>query len=707
MRKKLRVLLAGFMAATAALGLSGRALALPFFPQEAATAGAVRSAEQIAFEGRAYHGNQAECAMTAQQARALAEKLAQLMQEEHHDAYYMDGFEQYAALLDLGNGIPALYYYEGVCESRSDNPYGPGFNGSVSWGTAYGSAWEFKDGELVQFSPGWFYGDYMVYENLSGNGRSGGTYVVPIVDGVVDIYPDEDWGTWVDASQSTAWYEWYLGSYGENYEDAYEDMYAGPNNEYESVLQNPREGCAAGLWEESFVGLEDAIRIWSALNTYAFESEAQEASDPAALLPAQGEANLDGLTPELLRGYAQTLRDLPDIRVNEYSGGSDPVVNFATLVFGEDGTALLWVVPALMSDDWWGNEQYFSSGGASFVGLEHRVFGWDGTDVTSLGDPGADQVRLWPDGIEFMELYSGTDVDGQNWETLYAIENGGLAAAPRWCHAYGWLYEYALEDAGVYGQIPQDLDARRAETRSFVEYKIRSGLWPDLPLDWDSFSTENYMEDCIDFDVYGGEYEAFRQAHEIYDADYDYTYLDMSQSVSFMDIQDSPENWLFAGDLAAVLERLADSLDVPDEPPVGDVDPEDGGDDVEDGQETGEDEEREDDSRPSASENEKDEKEFPTLLVAGIAAGAVAVGGGIGAAVALISRKHRGKAAASETREAAAAIPISQPANGVPVSPAQASSGTQPMAKVPSFCSSCGAKLNPGAKFCSKCGNKL
>lgn len=679
MRKKLCVLLALSMVLTAVLGLAGNALALSPSSDEAGAN----------FTGIAYHGDPALCAMTADEARALAAKLGELM-GTYNDGQYMDGFIRRAALVDMGSGVPALYYYEGVSEGETPNPLGPGLNGTMGFDGWNCSAWEFKDGALVRFAPGWYYDGYMVYEDLSGTGRSGATYVVPIRDGVMELLPDEDGYLQIDYSDCVAWYEWALGSwdeFGEGYDD-YEDMYAGENGEYREVLENPSAGSALGIQWYNYVGLSDAAQIWLALDAYAAAREAADASDPTALVPGYGNVDTDDLSPELLRGYARTLRGLPDTETWEYSDTTAALYNFATLLRGGDGTVLLWVIPAVMDSEWWGNEQYFTYNGAPFIGRDHLLFDWDGANTREIRVPGVNEIRYWPEGVELMEVYYGTDVGGQPWEIMYGVEDGGLAAQPQWCHASGFLDTYLMEDAGLIDWIPADLETRRDVVRTyFDEYMAGRGEWPLLPLDWNTFTSQDMLMDTIDFDVYGGDYLSFRQAHEVYNAQYDYTYLDTSAAGKYSDIERIPGRWMLANELADRLDAMAELLEEESEPPVEDTEDREPDDSEPD---SGESPEKD---SPTAPEDERDgekdggtdrdgredreeKKDLPVGLIVGAAALVpVLVGGAVTAAV-LLSKKRRGKAAKG--------------------------AGGQT-----SICPNCGAPQVPGTNFCTRCGTKL
>lgn len=678
MKKTIRVLSALGLVLAAVLGLSGNALAL----SASGDAGA-------AFDRAVYHGDPALCAMDADEARALAAKLGELI-GAYNDAQYTEGFVRRAALVDMGSGVPALFYYEGVATQESPNPLGPGLNGTMDFDGWKASAWEFIDGELVRFMPGWYYDGYMVYEDLSGNGRSGAAYAVPIRDGVMELLPDEDGYLWIEADDCVAWYEWALGSwdeYGEGY-DGYENMYAGENGEYREVLENPGSGSALGIYGYSYVGLGDAVQVWLALDAYAAAREAADASDPTALVDGYGEVDVSSLPAGLLRGYARTLRELPDAVEREYSGAPHALYNFATLLRGGDGTVLLWVVPAIMDSDWWGQEQYFTYSGASFIGQDHRLFGWDGKNVRDLGIPGLNQIRYWPEeeGLELRHVYYGTDVGGQPWELMYGVEDGGLAAQPQWCHASGFLYTYELKEAGLIDWIPTDDETRRDVVRSyFDEYMAGRGEWPLLPLDWDTFTSRDMLTDAIDFGVYSGDYLSFHQAHETYNAQYDYTYFDPSAAGSYADIGEMPGRWLPAGVLADRLDAMADLLESslpPEDPDAEEPDTGEGPGGVEDeGPEkdrpTGPEDERDTGrDRDEREDREEEKKDFPTGLVIGLTAGTAVLGGGGATTAVLLSKKRRGKA------------------------------GRNPAAQA-SFCTNCGAPLTPGASFCTRCGTKL
>lgn len=145
-----------------------------------------------------YYGDRSKCQMTAEQADAYVEVLeseiaaARREYDSYDDWYYYDSsFHCYAALIDFGDGVPALYFVGGATMEGST---------SITWDhVVCNGLWEYKNGAAVAVSIPIGYedmaGGYTIYRDhlisYVNGPKIGGTEqkMYPITNGVISASP--------------------------------------------------------------------------------------------------------------------------------------------------------------------------------------------------------------------------------------------------------------------------------------------------------------------------------------------------------------------------------------------------------------------------------------------------------------------------------------------------------------------------------------
>ena len=250
-----------------------------------------------------YYGDPSQCKLTPEQAAVFAE----VIHQETHDVLTrarrnISLIGTGAALFDVGDGTPALFFGGGLLSSWAA-PDGFNFN----W-TDVGTAdiWQYQDGKAVPYAPegqepGGYWGQALVLRDGSlfiggqrgsdGSKYDGGVY--PLTNGTIPVVPQTSAGYetagrlpepdnflyYVDGAEAT---EEEFASWRKLWADQ------------EALCGHSRDGGVGG----SFFGLGDAAAAAEALERYAGSGEPEEPA-PAA-----------GTTAAYAAAYAKKVREL-------------------------------------------------------------------------------------------------------------------------------------------------------------------------------------------------------------------------------------------------------------------------------------------------------------------------------------------------------------------------------------------------------------
>lgn len=179
---------------------------------------------------------------------------------------------------------------------------------------------------------------------------------------------------------------------------------------------------------------------------------------------------------EYSRAINNAINKLDSLNVN-----GDRKEVYATLV-EKDERIILWLAGVAIRNEQpeWPTDIAFGQGCMTIIFEE--MWEWDGSNAVEfdvLSEYGA-SANLWNEGLEVFTYYGGTDVDGEEWSALFPINAGKIGVNPEWCHAWGWIYNYKIDDLNVSGKSREEIAS------AFFSKMMMQGSWPNLPFDWTS-----------------------------------------------------------------------------------------------------------------------------------------------------------------------------------------------------------------------------
>lgn len=179
---------------------------------------------------------------------------------------------------------------------------------------------------------------------------------------------------------------------------------------------------------------------------------------------------------EYSRAISNAINKLDSLNVN-----GDRKEVYATLV-EKDERIILWLAGVAIRNEQpeWPADIAFGQGCMTIIFEE--MWEWDGSNAVEfdvLSEYGA-SANLWNEGLEVFTYYGGTDVDGEEWSALFPINAGKIGVNPEWCHAWGWIYNYKIDDLNVSGKSREEIAS------AFFSKMMMQGSWPNLPFDWTS-----------------------------------------------------------------------------------------------------------------------------------------------------------------------------------------------------------------------------
>ena len=248
----------------------------------------------------AYYGDPSNCKMTAQQAETFAEVIREQMR----------GYQIHcAALMDFGNGIPALYLVGG--DSREYE--GQGKNGVwTQVSEEYDAVWIYANGEAEElFDHRFAIGDVVIGPKgivETSNGNGGGSIGLSLVANGSILEGASHYGEGFKV----------YGEYGATGEWTYSwDGQTVTAEEYYALsgLYESRDDTWAGYEYGGTVwGVSDAYQVLTALYDYASVLQIQSATSGGELLtaiPYYGDRSKCRMSAAQARAYADVIASLP------------------------------------------------------------------------------------------------------------------------------------------------------------------------------------------------------------------------------------------------------------------------------------------------------------------------------------------------------------------------------------------------------------
>lgn len=281
---------------------------------------------QRLMEQAAYYGDISVCRMPADQARAFAQVIedqtAELYQFQEEYGYGPGGIASYAALFDLGSGVPALFFAGGSAswENVQDDGYFWGDVGSFG-------IWLYENGEAVEYEPphsgltlalfpsALFAGGYQGSDGRIYDGR-----VYPIRAG--EIAGDPELILQADYEE---------GTYSLNGSGVSEAEFAAARAEWDESLALAGHSYGGGV--EGYIwGMCETYRMLTVLDAYAGAANAAGMPEPSQLpeaagVPEQSDAP-DAPAPEKVETPE---KDGAEDRAPEKGTSAAPVVGVAAV----------------------------------------------------------------------------------------------------------------------------------------------------------------------------------------------------------------------------------------------------------------------------------------------------------------------------------------------------------------------------------------
>ena len=213
---------------------------------------------------------------------------------------------------------------------------------------------------------------------------------------------------------------------------------------------------------------------------YENNLEAMQQTPSSATLATVWTTSEWNMSSKQAKAYSQAISNAVN-KLQSLDDYGDRNEVYATLL-KEDERTILWLAGVTISNEQpeWPGDIAFGQG-SMYIRFE-EIWEWDGFNTVefSVLSKYRANANLRNEGLEVFTYYKGTDVDGEEWSALYPINGGKISANPEWCHAWGWIYNYKIEDLNVAGKSREEIAS------SFFSKMMMQDSWPNLPFDWTS-----------------------------------------------------------------------------------------------------------------------------------------------------------------------------------------------------------------------------
>ena len=184
---------------------------------------------------------------------------------------------------------------------------------------------------------------------------------------------------------------------------------------------------------------------------YENNLEAMQQTPSSATLATVWTTSEWNMSSKQAKAYSQAISNAVN-KLQSLDDYGDRNEVYATLL-KEDERTILWLAGVTISNEQpeWPGDIAFGQG-SMYIRFE-EIWEWDGFNTVefSVLSKYRANANLRNEGLEVFTYYKGTDVDGEEWSALYPINGGKISANPEWCHAWGWIYNYKIEDLNVAG----------------------------------------------------------------------------------------------------------------------------------------------------------------------------------------------------------------------------------------------------------------
>lgn len=274
------------------------------------------------------------------------------------------------------------------------------------------------------------------------------------------------------------------------------------------------------------------------------------------MLPTKGYAAAPAISASQAAAYAQVIQNATR-RLTEEFGPYDSEYEEPDLyvtTFSVEGNTLLWVCGICVENreaEWPLDIQF---GNGCFHVIFEEIWEWNGEQAVRFPIMSYDSyANLRANGLEVYTCYGGTDVDGEAWDAFYPFVNGKISAAPDWCRAWAWVYDYKLEELG----LPQS-GTDQSISEAYFKKLAELNCWPALPFDWSTVSTAmSFGAGDFRAEVTGG--SGYQSLYTMDEFDYAWPSVkgDPNVLLCAADIADQDGMWIKAAEAIDVLTQYS------------------------------------------------------------------------------------------------------------------------------------------------------